>query len=399
MNDIISPRQGGGNRFNLPRPSLSKGNVKPALPAGPPAKPPVVPQEPINLPTPHQPPLEPKPKKRRLKWILIALLTVVVAVGVAVAAAYFWYNDNLKPKSDSSAHIQFKVESGASADAVATKLEQSGLVRSSLAVLIYMKLNGATNVKSGSYMFAPNQTPQEIVDWLNQGRVDTFKVTIIPGNALAKVRKALIAVGYSSREVDDAFAATYNHPLFAGKPPHTSLEGYIYPDTYFVTSDTSVKQLLRLSFDEFEKQIEQNKIREQLAAMHFTLHQGITLASIIEKEVSHTQDRRQVAQVFEKRLHDGMMLGSDVTYIYAASLLGVQPTSSLDSPYNTRKYKGLPPGPISNFSMSALDAVVHPASGSYLYFVAGDDGNTYFAYTLAEHQANVNKYCHELCSQ
>jgi UPF0755 protein len=338
------------------------------------------------------------PKRRSLKWLWITLLTAIILLVAGVGAGYWWYNDNLQPRSDSSEHIRLKVESGASAESIAGSLEEKGLIRSSLALLIYMKLNGLANLKSGSYVFSPNQTPQEIVAWLIDGKVDTFKVTLIPGNTLAKIRRALIASGYASSEVDQALNAKYSHPLLADKPPGTSLEGYIYPDTYLVTSDTTVKQLLTLSFDEFEKQLQKNKIREQLASINFTLHQGITLASIIEKEVSNAQDRRQVAQVFEKRLHDGMMLGSDVTYIYAAGLLGVTPSSSLDSPYNTRKYRGLPPGPISNFSLSALDAVVRPASGSYLYFVAGDDGNTYFAYTLAEHQDNVNKYCHKLCA-
>ncbi len=402
MNDIIAPRP-NGNRFNLPRPLLGKVGIKPAQAASPAPITPPVPKEPIALPPvkpdgANAPNAEPR-KRRSLKWLWVSLLILLVLLIAAAGAAYWWYNDNLRPRSDSSEHINFKVDSGASVDTVASLLEQKGLVRSSLAVIIYMKLNDATNIKSGVYMFAPNQTPQEIVAWLIDGKVNTFKITIIPGNTLAKIKKSLIAAGYDKGEIDQAFKATYKHPLFTDKPPGTSLEGYIYPDTYLVTSDTTVKQLLILSFDEFEKQLLKNKIREQLASINFTLHQGVTLASIIEKEVSHDQDRRQVAQVFEKRLHDGMMLGSDVTYIYAAGLLGVKPSSSVDSPYNTRKYMGLPPGPIANFSMSALNAVIRPASGSYLYFVAGDDGNTYFAYTLAEHEANINKYCHELCSQ
>jgi UPF0755 protein len=128
------------------------------------------------------------------------------------------------------------------------------------------------------------------------------------------------------------------------------------------------------------------------------VRQAITLASIVEKEVSNGNDRRQVAQVFLLRLQKKMVLGSDVTYIYAAAITGQTASPDLDSPYNTRKYLGLPPGPISNVSDSSLDAVAYPADGDYLYFVAGDDGKTYFSHTEAEHERLAAEHCIKLCS-
>ncbi len=384
MNDIMRPSPQPKPRAPLPAPQPSKPQPEP--------------NKSLDVSSPSNGIKIEKPKKRSLKWLWISLLVLLVLLVGAAGAAYWWYNDNLQAKSDSSEHIRVKVESGDSADHVAQELENKGIIRSALAMTVYMRLNGKTNVKTGEYLFEPNQTPQEIVGWLLEGRIDTFKVTLIPGNTLAKIKNRLIQYGYKAADIDAAFAAHYDSPLLADKPASVSLEGYIYPDTYFVTSDTTVQQLLAITFAEFEKQLDKGNYRAQLAAMNFTLHQGLTLASIIEKEVGSNTDRRQVAQVFEKRLHDGMALGSDVTYIYAASLMGVEPSSTLDSPYNTRKYQGLPPGPIANFSISALEAVIKPATGSYLYFVAGDDGNTYFAYTLAEHQQNIAKYCHKLCS-
>jgi len=127
------------------------------------------------------------------------------------------------------------------------------------------------------------------------------------------------------------------------------------------------------------------------------LYQGITLASIIQREVSGTKDQSQVAQVFYSRLAQGTPLGSDVTYQYAAKKLGVTPSPSLDSPYNTRKYAGLPPGPIATPGLSALQAVATPAPGDYLYFLSGDDNVTYFARTDAEHEANIQNHCHKKC--
>ncbi len=137
----------------------------------------------------------------------------------------------------------------------------------------------------------------------------------------------------------------------------------------------------------------------KVQATGFTLHQVITLASIIEKETPNTTEQKQVAQVFLLRLQRGMPLGSDPTYVYGAHLLGVTPSVSVDSPYNTRKYTGLPPGAIDNFNLAALQAVLDPAPGDYVYFVADPNGVTHFARTLEEHQANVARYCASLCLQ
>ena len=119
--------------------------------------------------------------------------------------------------------------------------------------------------------------------------------------------------------------------------------------------------------------------------------------SLVQQEVGDTEVQKQVAQVFLKRLKEDIQLGSDVTFFYAAELTGEDPSPSLDNPYNTRLYKGLPPGPIGTVTRGSLNAVANPAKGDFLFFVAGDDGNTYFSKTLEEHNANVKKHCIELC--
>ena len=127
------------------------------------------------------------------------------------------------------------------------------------------------------------------------------------------------------------------------------------------------------------------------------MHEGVILASIIEQEVSSDSDRPIVAQVFLTRHKIGMQLGSDVTAFYGAYIAGVEPTVSYDSPYNTRLHSGMPPGPISNVSKSSLHAVASPANTDYLYFVAGDDGKTYFSHTLDMHQELTRQHCKTLC--
>jgi UPF0755 protein len=239
-----------------------------------------------------------------------------------------------------------------------------------------------------------------------KGNTDEINILILPGLTLSQqldpeIRNSLAGQGFSQEEIKQAFNASYDHPLFAGKPPETSLEGYIFPETYRINASDPLTVLLKKSFDEVYTRLQKDGMFEKFAAQGLTPYQAFTLASIVQKEVSNPVDQRQVAQVFLKRLHEGIMLGSDVTFIYAAHEMGVEPSVSLDSPYNTRKYKGLPPGPIANMNYSALQAVADPAPGDYLYFVAGDgsdEGKTFFARTEQEHQANVAAHCHTLCN-
>jgi UPF0755 protein len=164
-----------------------------------------------------------------------------------------------------------------------------------------------------------------------------------------------------------------------------------------MNADQTLQELFIRSFDELYSLLQEKKYIEEFQKRNLTIHEGLILASIVQQEVKEPADQKQVAQVFLKRLKSGIQLGSDVTYMYAAEQMGVRGTPSLDSPYNTRKYTGLPPGPISNMNPSALDAVAFPAAGDFLYFVAGDDGRTYFSRTEVEHEANIRAHCTTLC--
>lgn len=390
MNDIKPPS---------PLPKLNVRRVTPletpAVGSGP-NQAPVSQDRQLNQEKPSLPLL---PKKRsRLRWILIGTTTFIALIVLVVVGTYTWYKGALKPLSNSSERIKIEVTQGESASQVASSLEQKKLIKSALALQIYIKLHGKDNVKVGNYIFAPNQGPEEMVQWLTDGRVDTFKMTILPGQTLAQLKKTFQSYGYPAADIELALSKQYSYPLLADKPTSASLEGYIFPETYFVSPDTKLEDLIKQSFDVFEKRIEAKDLKSQLQQRGFSLFQGITLASIIEKEVSNLSDQRQVAQVFETRLQKSMVLGSDVTYHYAAALLGVVPSPDLDSPYNTRKNPGLPPGPIANFNLAALEAVANPAQGDYLYFVAGDDGTTHYAHSEEEHQSNVQKYCQKLCA-
>ena len=197
-------------------------------------------------------------------------------------------------------------------------------------------------------------------------------------------------------EVRSALLGVYDHPIFEDLPEETSIEGYVYPESYQITNSTTVPQLLNASFDQLSA-VFTDELREKIADQGLNIHEAVTLASIIEKESSNVEDQPKIAQVFLKRLNEGIVLGSDVTFLYAAVISGQAPSTTIDSPYNTRIVGGLPPGPISNFNASALEAIANPADTDFLYFVAGDDGITYFSKTLAEHESLTAQHCIELC--
>lgn len=339
-------------------------------------------------------------RSRKQWWIWGSIIAFVLIIAVLIIGGLWWYNDALGPKSSASQRIRVVIEQGTSPDQIAKLLQDKGVIKSSFAFQLLTRQDGDRNkLQAGTYLFTPSLSSKDVLNWLVEGKVDTFNVTILPGQTLAQIKDTLVKDGFSASEIDAAYTAKYDHPLLADKPAGVNLEGYVYPNTYQITSETTVQQLLIKTFNEFYAQIQSNDLKAKLTAHGFNLHQGITLASIIQKEVSTDVDRKQVAQVFELRLSKGMPLGSDVTFMYAASLTGQTPSPDIDSPYNTRKNTGLPPGAIANFSLDSLEAVADPAPGDYLYFVAGDDGATHFARTEQEHEANVKQYCTKLCGQ
>lgn len=337
------------------------------------------------------------PVQKKRHPVLVGCLLFILAVMIAVVGGYFWYQQSLGPVSKTHTAISIDVEDGMSVETVTQELQDAGLVRSALATQLYIRLSGKDHIKAGHYLLATDQTVAQIVDWLNEGRTNMRKVTILPGKTIAEIKAGLVEAGYAAAQVDMAFKKDYSHKLFVDKPAGTTLEGYIYPDTYFMAMDEPVEALLTRTFDEFWKKMVDNNIEAGLEARGFDLYEGITMASIVYSEAPKYDDRRIIAQVFERRLREDIVLGSDVTFIYAAKQLGVAATPLLDSPYNTRIVAGLPPGPISNMDISALQAVVDPADTNYLYFVAGDDGKVHYGTTEAEHQANINAYCTILC--
>lgn len=340
-----------------------------------------------------------RPHRSWLKVGVIVLLSTLVCFAVLALSLRLAYTANLRPASTSSQPVSVTVQTGDTPHTIAKKLQDAELIRSATAFEYYVRFHHASQyLQAGTYELSPSQSVPTIVSQLTHGKVATSLVTILPGQRLDQIRQSLIEQGFSAASVDAALEPTQyeNSPIFAGKPAGTSLEGYLYPDSFQRNAETSPKTIIEQSLAEFQKHLTPD-ITSAFAKEGLTPYQGLIIASIVENEVTKQSDRSQAAQVFLSRLQLGMSLGSDVTAFYGSILAGRGEDVTYDTPYNTRIHTGLPPTPISNVSNSSLTAVAHPAATDWLFFVAGDDGTTYFSKTQAEHEALTAKYCHKLC--
>ena len=336
-------------------------------------------------------------RRKKTKFIILGLLIFLIAVGVVGwMSVDRWYQTGLEPVSATVSEQQVVIEQGSTSQDISEQLYNEGLIRNATVFRWYISRTSISNLQAGVYRLSPHLTVEEIVEVIAGGKVDTRFITVIPGLRLDEIEDSLIADGFDPAEVRSALEKSYDHPLFEDVPASASLEGYIFPETVQITSQTTVEELLERYFDTFYNSLTQ-EVLDGITAQGLTFHEAVILASIIQEEENDPELQRTIAQVFLKRLDEGIVLGADPTFRYAAAIEGVEDSISIDSPYNTRIYGGLTPGPIANFNYSALEAVANPTDTEYLFFVAGDDGNTYFSFTEAEHNANVAEHCIELC--
>lgn len=341
-----------------------------------------------------------RPRRRfsRRLWVVAGILIVTIVIGVVFVRHYYY--DNLKPVSGSNKVVLFTIKNGESSSAIAKDLQGQGLIRNSNVFELYIGDHQVrSSLQAGTYALRPNMGVVTIVEKLTQGKIASKLVTIVPGERIDQVRETFIEAGFKAADVDAALDVSQysDNEALADKPAAANLEGFLYPDSFQKTSNTTAKEIVQESLDEMAQHLTP-AIRTAYAKQGLSVYQGVTLASIVEREVSNNSDRSQVAQVFLKRLKTGMTLGSDVTAFYGAHKAGVTESVSYDSAYNTLLHKGLPPGPISSVSDQSLQAVAHPATTDWLYFVSGDNGKTYFSKTLEEHNQQAQKYCHKLCT-
>lgn len=321
-------------------------------------------------------------------------LTIAIPASflVLVIAAYAVYQYELRPVSAESGTVDFTVQSGERVPRIADGLKSAGLIRDRNAFITYVTIhNIRAKLEAGTYGLSPSDSSQIIASIMASGHTLANRMVVPEGYRLAQIEALAAKNGIAPVDFEVALAAPHTQSFLAAKPAGVSLEGYLFPDSYEVTKTTTATQLVNEMLDDFGQKVGPEYV-QAFAAEGLSLHQGLTIASIVESEVANPYDRPVVAQIFIKRLKTGMPLGSDVTAQYAADLLGVPFSTSIASPYNTLNHAGLPPGPICSPGLNALDAVAHPAATDYLYFLTGKDGKTYYATTYAQHEANIAKY-------
>lgn len=398
---------------------LSSGDDRPAS---------VAPASVIDLSPQSSGTLTTKPRRKKIfLWAALALFGVII---VGVVSGYFWYQHNIQPANAEDQTVQkIEIKDGASLSSVAQLLEERGIIRSSTAFSLLAGFEGKRNaIKAGTCNLKASESAHEVLAKISSGCHDFKSITLYPGATLAtslyaktkakesnkdfkdpSIRASLLAAGFSSADIDAALQASYDSPLFADKPASAGLEGYVFGETYYVATDASARDVLKVAFAHMYEIVQENDLAAKFKAQGLNLYEGITLSSVVEKELDcegkPTEERKercysyqqQIARVFLNRLKLSMSLGSDVTSIYASDKLGVASSIDVDSPYNTRKYAGLPPGPIASPGKLALLSVANPASSDALYFLAGDDGLIYFANDEAGHTANIKNHCQVLC--
>ncbi len=277
---------------------------------------------------------------------------------------------------------------------IALILREAGVIRSTWAFLALAYVQGSLKrLQSGEYEFNTGMTLLEILQKLEAGRVVTHQVTIPEGFTAEDIAKLLA----TERLADaDRFLALVQDGGVAARlhVPAGRLEGYLFPDTYRLTRGMSEEEILRLMVSRFQQAVPED-FEAQAARLKMDTHQIVTLASLIEKEAQLDSERPLISAVFHNRLRQRMPLQSDPTAVYMVPRTQRRITASdlqRRTPYNTYLLPGLPPGPIANPGLSSIRAALHPASVSYLYFVAKNDGSHQFSRSLDQHQQAVRLY-------
>lgn len=330
-----------------------------------------------------------------MKKLLLIVLLILVGAGVAGGLFYLRAQQPYRGYAGSEQFVE--IPPGASSFTIGERLVAGGVVRDLQTYRLALWLSGqGRRLKAGEYRFDRAMTPLEVVDKIARGDAFVITLTFPEGLTIAEMAKIFEShgLGPAAAFVEAAQDATLVHDL---DPAARNLEGYLFPETYAVPRKTDAPRLVRLMVGRFGH-VFTPELRTAAAARQLSVRQAVALASIVEKETAKPEERPLVAAVYLNRLRIRMPLQADPTVIYAKQLAGTYTGNlrhedlMLDSPYNTYRYPGLPPGPIASPGRASLDAAVHPAESEALYFVSRNDGSHVFAKTLDEHNRNVQQY-------
>ncbi len=327
-------------------------------------------------------------RTRNLTLILFTL------IGLPILCAGLWLQSFLTTPVIPSQPQTIEIKQGSSFARIAVQLQTAGVVGDVRRFTLLARWRKATSqVHAGEYLFETSATPDQVLARLVAGDIRKFQVTIPEGFNLQEISDRLGKTGVGSAQEflslcrDEAFIKELGIEA-------TSLEGYLFPETYTYTSSTTSRQLLSAMVEQLDSQITK-ELLESAAALKLDRHQLITLASIVQKEAGNLMEMPLISSVFHNRLKRGMPLQADPTVIYGVADFDGNLTRkhlNTPTPYNTYRMRGLPPGPIASPGGFALHATASPAEGKDLYFVARGDGTHEFNATLKEHNRAVRRY-------
>jgi UPF0755 protein len=322
---------------------------------------------------------------------------LIILIGVIGAGAWLYTTVDHPYKGYAEAETFVEIPQGAGPASIGRRLVEAGVVRnrSSFRLALWLSRAGR-RLQAGEYRFDHPMSPRQVIDKIARGDVYVRAITFPEGLTVKQMAALYETRGFGSTQ--DFIAASRNIALISGLDPEApDLEGYLFPDTYTLPRKATAAQLVTRMVASFEKALTP-EIRQQALARGMGVRQLVTLASIVEKETGKPEERPLVAAVYSNRLRIGMPLQCDPTVIYALDRMGhyngnlTRADLQLDSPYNTYRHAGLPPGPIASPGRASLAAAAAPADASYLYFVSRNDGSHVFASTLDEHNRNVQEF-------
>ena len=373
-----------------------------------------------------------KKKKSRLKGFFVTLFVLLVLLGVGGFFGYQYVESALQPVDASSKeYITVQIPEGANTQEIGETLEKSGLVKHGLVFSLYAKYKNYSDLKSGYYNLQKSMSTDDIIKELQKGgtpqpqEVALANLTIPEGYTLDQIaqtvgqlqgdfKEPLTADAFLAKVQDETFISQLvaKYPtLLESLPTKESgvryrLEGYLFPATYSIKESTTVESLI----DEMVAAMDKNLSTHYAAIKekNLTVNELLTIASLVEKEGSKTEDRKQIAGVFYNRLNIGMPLQSNIAILYAEGKLGKNISladdaaidTSINSPYNVYLNLGLMPGPVDSPSLDAIEASINQTKSENLYFVANvQDGKVYYATTREEHDRNVEEHVNSKLTQ
>ena len=345
------------------------------------------------------------------KVVSRVVLTVIIMAGLILGGGYFYMKSALQPVDSESKEekiVQIPIGSGISS--ISQILEDSGVIHNARVFKYYVKFKNESGFMAGEYVMTPSMTFPQIIDRLKTGKVmqnAVFQITIPEGQQLDEIADIISKnTPYSAEEVLNKLNdRTFIESLIAQYPNiltneildskiKSPLEGYLFPATYpFYEKEPTIDAIVAVMLDKTQSEIEE--YRGQMETQSMSVHQLLTMASLIEEEATEKVDRDQIASVFYNRIDSGMPLQTDPTVLYSKGVHEKRvyyKDLEIDSPFNTYKNLGLTPGPIANAGNSSIEAALFPAKTDFYYFLATPQGDVLFSKTLAEHNEKKVKH-------